>query len=98
MKNTIKINYFNKNCSDKICIQQRPGKLLQIGDEKMEKINKGKMPAEIVKLFGLLYDRESELLVRIAGENLKKQQTKQDGQNQEIDSEKSTSTTDPIKP
>ena len=64
----------------------------------MEKINKGKMPAEIVKLFGLLYDRESEFLVRIAGENLKKQQTKQDGQNQEIDSEKSTNTTDPIKP
>ena len=52
----------------------------------MEKMNKGKMPAEIGKLFGLLYDGESELLVRIASENLKKQQTKQDGQNQEIDS------------
>ena len=64
----------------------------------MEKMNKGKMPAEIVKLFGLLYDGESELLVRIAGENLKKQQTKQDSQNQEIDSEKFTSTTYPIKP
>ena len=38
----------------------------------MEKMNKGKMPAEIGKLFGLLYDGESELLVRIASENLKK--------------------------
>ena len=56
------------------------------------------MPAEIGKLFGLLYDGESELLVRIASENLKKQQTKQDGQNQEIDSEESVSTTDPLKP
>ena len=64
----------------------------------MEKINKEKMPAEIGKLFGLLYDGESELLVRIASENLKKQQTKQDGQNQEIDSEKSMSREDPIKP
>tara|TARA_B100000161_G_C33380511_1_gene337523 strand:+ start:449 stop:643 length:195 start_codon:yes stop_codon:yes gene_type:complete len=64
----------------------------------MEKMNEGKMPAEIGKLFGLLYDGESELLVRIASENLKKQQTKQDGQNQEIDSEKSMSREDPIKP
>ena len=64
----------------------------------MKKMNKGKMPAEIGKLFGLLYDGESELLVRIASENLKKQQTKQDGQNQEIDSEKSMSREDPIKP
>ena len=64
----------------------------------MKKMNKGKMPAEIGKLFGLLYDGESELLVRIASENLKKQQTKQDGQNQEIDLEESMSTTDPIKP
>ena len=37
----------------------------------MEKMNKQKMPAEIGKLFGLLYDGESELLVRIASENLK---------------------------
>ena len=29
----------------------------------MEKMNKGKMPAEIGKLFGLLYDGESEFLV-----------------------------------
>ena len=64
----------------------------------MEKMNKGKMPAEIGKLFGLLYDGESELLVRIASENLKKQQTKQDSQNQEIDPEKSMSREDPIKP
>ena len=64
----------------------------------MEKMNKQKMPAEIGKLFGLLYDGESELLVRIASENLKKQQTKQDCHNQEIDSEESMSNTDPIKP
>ena len=64
----------------------------------MEKMNKQKMPAEIGKLFGLLYDGESELLVRIASENLKKQQTKQHGQNQEIDSEESINTTDPLKP
>ena len=64
----------------------------------MDKMNEGKMPAEIGKLFGLLYDGESQLLVRIASENLKKQQTKQDGQNQEIDSEKSMSREDPIKP
>ncbi|MEK9563276.1 MAG: hypothetical protein VW492_08020 [Deltaproteobacteria bacterium] len=61
-------------------------------------MNKGKMPAEIGKLFGLLYDGESELLVRIASENLKKQQTQQDGQNQEIDSEESINTKDPLKP
>ena len=64
----------------------------------MEKMNEGKMPAEIGKLFGLLYDVESEFLVRIASENLKKQQTKQDSQNQEIDSEEFINTTDPIKP
>ena len=64
----------------------------------MEKMNEGKMPAEIGKLFGLLYDGESEFLVRIASENLKKQQTKQDCQNQEIDSEEFINTTDPIKP
>ena len=64
----------------------------------MEKMNEGKMPAEIGKLFGLLYDGESEFLVRIASENLKKQQTKQDSQNQEIDLEGYMSTTDPIKP
>ena len=64
----------------------------------MEKMNEGKMPPEIGKLFGLLYDGESEFLVRIASENLKKQQTKQDCQNQQIDSEESISTTDPIKP
>ena len=64
----------------------------------MERMNKGKMPAEIGKLFGLLYDGEYEFLVRIASENLKKQQTKQDCQNQEIDLEESMSTTDPIKP
>ena len=64
----------------------------------MEKMNEGKMPAEIGKLFGLLYDGENEFLVRIASENLKKQQTKQDCQNQEIDLEESMSNTDPIKP
>jgi len=65
---------------------------------KMEKMNKQKMPAEIGKLFGLLYDGESELLVRIASENLKKQQTKQDFEKQEIDSEQSISPKNPIKP
>ena len=55
----------------------------------MEKMNKQKMPAEIGKLFGLLYDGESELLVRIASENLKKQQIKQDQGNREIDSKES---------
>jgi hypothetical protein len=65
---------------------------------KMEKMNKQKMPAEIGKLFGLLYDGESELLVRIASENLKKQQTKKDCEKQEIDSEQSISPKDPIKP
>jgi hypothetical protein len=65
---------------------------------KMEKMNKQKMPAEIGKLFGLLYDGESELLVRIASENLKKQQTKQDCQNEEINSEESLNPKEPIKP
>ncbi len=64
----------------------------------MEKMNKQKMPAEIGKLFGLLYDGESELLVRIASENLKKQQTKQDCEKQEIDSEQSISPKEPSKP
>ena len=64
----------------------------------MEKMNKGKMPAEIGKLFGLLYDGESELLVRIASENLKKQQTKQDCEKQDIDSEQSISPKEPSKP
>ena len=64
----------------------------------MEKMNKQKMPAEIGKLFGLLYDGESELLVRIASENLKKQQTKQDCEKQEIDSEQSISPKEPNKP
>ena len=64
----------------------------------MEKMNKQKMPAEIGKLFGLLYDGESELLVRIASENLKKQQTKQDCENKEIDSEQSISPKGPSKP
>ena len=64
----------------------------------MEKMNKQKMPAEIGKLFGLLYDGESELLVRIASENLKKQQTKNDCEKQEIDSEQSISPQDPSKP
>jgi len=65
---------------------------------KMEKMNKQKMPAEIGKLFGLLYDGESELLVRIASENLKKKQTKQDFEKQEIDSEQSISSKNPSKP
>ncbi len=64
----------------------------------MEKMNKQKMPAEIGKLFGLLYDGESELLVRIASENLKKQQPKQDFEKQDIDSEQSKSPKDPSKP
>ena len=64
----------------------------------MEKMNKQKMPAEIGKLFGLLYDGESELLVRIASENVKKQQTKQDCEKQEIDSEQSISPKEPSKP
>ena len=61
-------------------------------------MNKQKMPAEIGKLFGLLYDGESELLVRIASENLKKQQTKQGCQNEEINSEESLNPKGPIKP
>jgi hypothetical protein len=65
---------------------------------KMEKMNKQKMPAEIGKLFGLLYDGESELLVRIASENLKKKQTKQDFEKQDIDSEQSISPKEPSKP
>ena len=64
----------------------------------MEKMNKQKMPAEIGKLVGLLYDGESELLVRIASENLKKKQTKQDFEKQEIDSEQSISSKNPSKP
>lgn len=64
----------------------------------MEKMNKQKMPAEIGKLFGLLYDGESELLVRIASENLKKQQTKQDCEKQEIDSDQLISPKEPSKP
>lgn len=64
----------------------------------MEKMNKQKMPAEIGKLFGLLYDGESELLVRIASENLKKKQTKQDFEKQDIDSEQSISPKNPSKP
>ena len=52
-------------------------------------MNKQKMPVEIGKLFGLLYDGESEMLVRIASENLKKQQIKQDQGNPEIDSKES---------
>ena len=49
---------------------------------KMEKMNKQKMPMELGKLFGLLYDGESKMLVRIASENLKTQQIKQDQGNQ----------------
>ena len=64
----------------------------------MEKMNKQKMPAEIGKLFGLLYDGESELPVRIAIENSKKQQTNQDCEKQDVDSEQSMSPKDPIKP
>ena len=64
----------------------------------MEKMNKQKMPAEIGKPFGLLYDGESELPVRIAIENSKKQQTNQDCEKQDVDSEQSMSPKDPIKP
>ena len=64
----------------------------------MEKMNKQKMPAEIGKLFGLLYDGESELPVRIAIENSKKQQTKQYCEKQDVDSEQSMNPKDPIKP
>ena len=64
----------------------------------MEKMNKQKMPVEIGKLFGLLYDGESEMLVRIASENLKKQQIKQDQGNQEIDSKESMTLKKPLKP
>ena len=64
----------------------------------MEKMNKQKMPAEIGKLFGLLYDGESELLVRIASENLKKQQIKQDQGNRKIDSKESMTLKKPLNP
>ena len=63
----------------------------------MEKMNKQKMPVEIGKLFGLLYDGESEMLVRIASENLKKQQIKQDQGNREIDSKESKILKKPLK-
>ena len=65
---------------------------------KMEKMNKQKMPVEIGKLFGLLYDGESEMLVRIASENLKKQQIKQDQGNREIDSKESMTLKKHLKP
>ena len=64
----------------------------------MEKVNKQKMPVEIGKLFGLLYDGESEMLVRIASENLKKQQIKQDQGNREIDSKESMTLKKHLKP
>ena len=64
----------------------------------MKKMNKQKMPVEIGKLFGLLYDGESEMLVRIASENLKKQQIKQDQGNREIDSKKSMTLKKHLKP
>ena len=61
-------------------------------------MNKQKMPVEIGKLFGLLYDGESEMLVRIASENLKKQQIKQDQGNREIDSKESMTLKKLLKP
>ena len=64
----------------------------------MEKMNKQKMPVEIGKLFGLLYDGESEMPVRIASENLKKQQIKQDQGNWKIDSKESMTLKKPLKP
>ena len=64
----------------------------------MEKMNKQKMPVEIGKLFGLLYDGESELKVRIASENLKKRQIKQDQGNREIDSKESMTLKKNLKP
>ena len=64
----------------------------------MEKMNKQKMPVQIGKLFGLLYDGESEMLVRIASENLKKQQIKQDQGNREIDSKESMTLKKHLKP
>ena len=64
----------------------------------MEKMNKQKMPVEIGKLFGLLYDGESEMLVRIASENLKKQQIKQDQGNRKIDSKESMTLKKLLKP
>ena len=63
----------------------------------MEKMNKQKMPVEIGKLFGLLYDGESEMLVRIASENLKRHQIKQDQGNREIDSKESMTLKKPLK-
>ncbi len=63
----------------------------------MEKMNKQKMPVEIGKLFGLLYDGESEMLVRIASENLKKQQIKQNQGNREIDSKELITLKKPLK-
>jgi hypothetical protein len=63
----------------------------------MEKMNKQKMPAEFGKLFGLLYDGESEMLVRIASENLKTHQVKQDLGTHETDSRESTIKKDPHK-
>ena len=64
----------------------------------MEKMNKQKMPVEIGKLFGLLYDGESEMLVRIASENLKKQQIKQDQGNRKIDTKESMTLKKHLKP
>ena len=64
----------------------------------MKKMNKQKMPVEIGKLFGLLYDGESEMLVRIASENLKKRQIKQDQGNREIDSKESMTLKKHLKP
>ncbi|MEK9973419.1 MAG: hypothetical protein ACPG4O_09265 [bacterium] len=99
MKKVINVIYSNKKQQlPTFAFSKDPENYYKSEINKMEKMNKGKMPAEIGKLFGLLYDGESELLVRIASENLKKQQTQQDGQNQEIDSEESINTTDPLKP
>jgi hypothetical protein len=99
LKKVINVIYSNKKQQlPTFAFSKDPENYYKSEMNKMEKMNKGKMPAEIGKLFGLLYDGESELLVRIASENLKKQQTQQDGQNQEIDSEESINTTDPLKP
>ena len=99
LKKVINVIYSNKKQQlPTFAFSKDPENYYKSEINKMEKMNKGKMPAEIGKLFGLLYDGESELLVRIASENLKKQQTQQDGQNQEIDSEESINTTDPLKP
>ena len=64
---------------------------------KMEKMNEGKMPAEIGKLFGLLYDGESELLVRIASENLKKHRPSKMARIRRL-TQKNHEYTDPLKP